>query len=181
MAAFDAYITDTFDLLLLAALRLVASVVLLRLTLTVGLVASGNEDNLPHKMSDSARAQEENSQKIRILLISLLFLAGTGCSVYTGIKCIIFDFESVTGDEGAIAPFLAASIFAINFQFVAIKKLVESYVIEQGVVLSPLHVHQLKFYPKGEPQNKNGPAKPSSGGLLTFIMLQLFKQNDEEE
>jgi hypothetical protein len=150
-AAFDAYITDTFDLLFVACVRILGSLVLLRLTLTMGLVASGNEDTLPHKMSESALAQEENSQKLRILLISVIFLGGTACSVYTGIKCIVFDFEAVIGDESMIAPFLAVSIFAINFQFVAIKKLVESYVIEQGVVLSPLHVHQLKYYPKGPP------------------------------
>ena len=35
------------------------------------------------------------------------------------------------------------SIGTMNFQFVAIKKLVEAYVAEVGVVLSPLHVSHL--------------------------------------
>ena len=133
------------------------------------------------------------------MLLIVLFLVGAVSSVYTGVKCILFDFEGVAGEEAAIAPFLAASIAVINFQvprhssdkaldaagqsgigggglerggvsggraerlgldhscsplppmlpqFVAVRKLVRSYVMEVGVVLSPLHVHQLKFYPK---------------------------------
>ena len=52
-----------------------------------------------------------------------------------------------------MAPFLGGSIGSINFQFVAIKKLVRAYVEEVGVVLSPLHVHSLKYLPKG-PRNR---------------------------
>lgn len=150
-AAFGAMETDTVDVVLLSAVRVAVTIVLLYLTLTKGLMQAGNEDILPHKMSDSDRAQEDNSQKIRIVLLILIFLIGAGCSCYTGIKCIVFDFEAVPGVEHAIAPFLAASIAAINFSFVAVKKLVESYVMEAGVVLSPLHVHQLKYYSKGPP------------------------------
>ena len=149
--ALAAMVTDSVDVVQLACVRFVVTVVLLYLTLTKGLIRSGNEDVLPHKMSDGARGQEENSQKIRIVLLIIIFLLGAGCSVYTGIKCIIFDFESISGVETQIAPFLAWSIGTINFSFVAVKKLVESYVMEAGVVLSPLHVHQLKYYSKGPP------------------------------
>ena len=147
------YTEDTFDLLLLAIARPVVNGVLVALTLTKGMIEPGNEDALPHKMSARARAQEANSFNIRLALQSLVFLTGTACSVFTGIKCILFDFESVKGSENLIAPFLGASIGTINFQFVAIRKLVRSYVEEVGVVLSPLHVHSLKFLPKG-PQNR---------------------------
>ena len=45
-----------------------------------------------------------------------IFALGTACSVYTGIKTIVFDFEGVSGSETAMAPFMAASIATINFQ-----------------------------------------------------------------
>ena len=150
-SVFGAMETNTLDVVLLACVRVAVTVVLLYLVLTKGLMRAGNEDILPHKMSERDRAQEEGSQKIRIVLLILIFLIGAGCSCYTGIKCIIFDFEAVVGEEAYMAPFLAASIASINFSFVAVKKLVESYVLEAGVVLSPLHVHQLKYYAKGPP------------------------------
>jgi len=149
--AFDTMTTDTLDVCFMGAGRFVVNVLLLRLILSAGLVKEGNEDVLPHKMSDAARAQERHSEKIRIVLLICAFFTGTTCSLYTGVKCIIFDFDAVPGPEGAIAPFLGMSIGTMNFQFVAIKKLVEAYVAEVGVVLSPLHVHQLKYYKKGPP------------------------------
>ena len=149
--AFATMETAASDVVLLACLRVALTVVLVYMTLKKGLVIAGNEDVLPHKLSDSDRAQEDASQKIRIVLLIIIFLIGASCSFYTGIKCIIFDFEAVVGEEAYIAPFLAASIASINFSFVAVKKLVESYVMEAGVVLSPLHVHQLKYYKKGPP------------------------------
>ena len=147
------YTTDTLDLLLLAGARTVVNGTLLALILSKGMIDAGNEDVLPHKMSARARAQEENSFRIRLVLLSLIFLAGTACSTYTGIKCILFDFDAVPGAENTMAPFLGGSIGSINFQFVAIKKLVRAYVEEVGVVLSPLHVHSLKYLPKG-PRNR---------------------------
>jgi hypothetical protein len=149
--AFGTMETAAADVVLLACVRVAVTVLLVYLTLTKGLMRAGNEEVLPHKMSDSDRAQEEDSQKIRIVLLIVIFLLGAGCSFYTGIKCIIFDFEAVGGEEMYVAPFLAASIASINFSFVAVKKLVESYVMEAGVVLSPLHVHQLKYYKNGPP------------------------------
>jgi hypothetical protein len=53
---------------------------------------------------------------IRFALTYTVFAVGTACSVYTGIKAIVFDFEGVAGAETAMAPFLAASIATINFQ-----------------------------------------------------------------
>lgn len=150
-SAFVSMETDARDVVWLAVIRVAVTIVLVYLTLTKGLIRSGNEEVLPHKMSDKDRLQEESSQKIRIVMLTTIFLIGAGCSCYTGIKCIIFDFEIVSGKEEVVAPFLALSIGAINFSFVAVKKLVESYVLEAGVVLSPLHVHQLKYYAKGPP------------------------------
>ena len=56
--------------------RFVVNVLLLRLILSAGLVKEGNEDVLPHKMSDAARAQERHSEKIRIVLLICAFFTG---------------------------------------------------------------------------------------------------------
>jgi hypothetical protein len=76
-------------------------VVLLQLCLRYGVIADGNGDVLPHMMDEKARAQETNSRFYRIILLIIIFAVGTACSVYTGIKCIVFDFESdrVTGSD----------------------------------------------------------------------------------
>eukprot|EP01052_Picozoa_sp_SAG31_P012899 SAG31_NODE_764_length_12262_cov_26.578887_5_plen_110_part_00 len=55
-------------------------------------------------MSESERAQENRSEKLRIILLVVLFLVGAISSVYTGIKCILFDFEGVAGDEAGASP-----------------------------------------------------------------------------
>ena len=86
-----------------------------------------------------------------MILLMVIFSVGTMCSVYTGVKCIMFDFATVEGAELMIAPFLGLSIFTMNAQFVASRRLVGAYVKEAGAVLSALHVHALKYYSKGAP------------------------------
>ena len=53
--------------------------------------------------------------------------------------------------RGPAEPWRLAERARRRVQFFALKKLVDAYVLEAGVVLSPLHVHQLKYYSGGPP------------------------------
>ena len=165
-AADPTFRTDTVDLLYLSVVRVVLTAVFCLLALKLGIMRAASADTLPHNLSESDRAQESRSQSLRMLFLCCAFMVGAISSVVTGIKCIVFDFEIVEGQEIYIAPFLACSIAIINFEFVSVKKLVASYVIEAGVVLSPLHVHKLKYFQVGAKTSKR---KWVRGGLLCDV------------
>jgi hypothetical protein len=145
------FTTDTLDLVFLGLIRTVSVGLLTLLTLKFGIADGGKQGLLPHQLSDNHRAKELRADRLRMILLMVIFSVGTVCSVYTGIKCIMFDFSAVEGAELMIAPFLGSSIFMMNAQFVASRRLVGAYVKEAGAVLSALHVHALKYYTKGAP------------------------------
>jgi hypothetical protein len=155
---------DTQDLLLLCIVRLVLESACVCLALRVGVIRASTADTLPHLISAADRTRDARSQSLRVACLIGAFGVGPAGSVYTGIKCIVFDFRGK--EEVYMAPMLAASVALINFEYVCVKKLVAAYVIEAGVVVTPLHVHKLKFYMVGAKTSKR---KWVRGGLLCDI------------
>jgi hypothetical protein len=162
----DNFSLTTQDLLSLSYVRVALTAAFAALALRIGVIKSGNADVLPHNLTKGDLAQEARSQSLRVICLIAAFLVGAVSSVYTGIKCIVFDFDAVPGEEAYMAPFLAGSIAIINFEYVCVKKLVASYVVEAGAVITPLHVHKLKFWQEGARASKR---KWMRGGLLCDI------------
>lgn len=144
---------DTLDLCALSIFRVVTLSLLVPITLSVG-VNHVPPGQLPHEQTEAQLARGEHSARIRPAMLILMFLVGAVSSVYSGIKVIMFEFESMSVPETAMAPFLLVSIAATNLQYTAIKKLVQSYVMRVGLIETALHLHPLKFYPTGPPNTR---------------------------
>ena len=81
------------------------------------------------EQSDAQLARGERTGKVRPVMLILMFLLGAVSSVYSGIKVIMFEFDTLPVDETAMAPFLLISIAVVNLQYTAIKRLVQSYLL----------------------------------------------------
>jgi hypothetical protein len=144
---------DTLDLFALSVVRVICTAILVPLTLRIGIDALPN-GKLPHEQTDAQLARGARTDKIRPVMLALMFLIGATSSVYAGIKVIMFEFESLPVPETAMAPFLLISIAVVNLEFTSIKRLISSYVMRVGLIETPLHLHPLKYYPKGPPNKR---------------------------
>ncbi|CAE7267844.1 ABCB25 [Symbiodinium sp. CCMP2592] len=77
------------------------------------------------------------------IIMLVLFAIGTGMSIYSGIKCVVYHYDArFLALEGT----LQASILAmINVEYFMLKKLLNKFTEEQGELIPHVHMHQLFF------------------------------------
>ncbi len=149
---------DTEDTLWLALGRVVSVVVLVWVATSKGVPAESATP--PHLRSASDRAKQGSAMYWRRGSLAILFVLLTACSVFTGVKCVVYEFIDETS-ENHMAPLLALSIGLTNLIFWASKRLISSHAKSIGAVTSHLHVHPLRFFHDGAPVG--GPRGPGGG------------------
>lgn len=152
---------DTRDTALLSLVRVLGVAVLLRLAIVKGVPAESATP--PHLRSSSARRKQDGAAYWRSGALTALFILLTACSVFTGVKCVVYDFVDAVA-ENSMAPLLALSIGLINLEFWASKRLVASHAKSIGAVASHLHAHPLRFFQTGAPVGGKGKGGGGRGG-----------------
>jgi hypothetical protein len=149
---------DTKDTFLLALGRVVGVAVLVQVATGKGVPAESATP--PHLRSTSDRAKQDSAAYWRRGALAILFVLLTTCSVFTGVKCVVYEFIDEVS-ENRMAPLLALSIGLTNLIFWASKRLISSHAKSVGAVTSHLHVHPLRFFHDGAPVG--GPRGPGGG------------------
>ena len=148
---------DTRDTALLSLARVLGVAVLLRLAIVQGVPAESATP--PHLRSASDRRKQDSAAYWRSGTLTVLFILLTACSVFTGVKCVVYEFVDAAS-ENSMAPLFALSIGLINLEFWASKRLIASHAKSIGAIASHLHVHPLRFFQTGAP----GAGKGNGGG-----------------
>ena len=153
---------DTADTASLALGRCAAVFVLVAIAITQGVPQQSSE--APHKRVAADRAKEARSAVWRRAALVGLFVFLTGCSVLTGIKCVVFSFVD-DAEETRTAPFLALVIALTNIEFWLSKRLIASHAKAIGAISSHLHLHPLRYFPTGAPGAGGRGGRMGGGGM----------------
>jgi len=153
--------TDTVDLVYLGVARVVMVIALSTTAVVQGIPDRSSLP--PHKRSTAERQKEDHAKVWRRGSVVAVFFILTVCSVFSGAKCVVFDFPDAQ-TEYRLAPLMAMTIGLINIQFWLMKKLVKSHERLVNSVRSHMHQHPLTFFPTGVKATGGGGPGGGRGG-----------------
>ena len=96
-------------------------------------------DQFHRKIDASDIAHKKSAEIVKSYSIALVFMISTGVQVYTGLKCISFEYD----DETSQGAMMGLNVLWINLIVWVSRELIKKGPDETGIMIPELHKHKL--------------------------------------
>ena len=95
---------------------------------------------------EDKKARERRARFFSSILLALLFAVITGTSVYTAIKCVLYNFPSTLNvyTKLAATTFMVLGPLLANVELALLNSNVEKFLKPRGIFIPTLHVHEVR-------------------------------------